>query len=134
MITLDAPLPTPRHALATVTERAEHHGYYTGGHTPIINSHAELRAALEILVMARRTRHPGALPRRQPHRMTLPRPPARHRPADVLRALADLLRAAGTTRLYGSACTLYGVLSVAYGLTVWTNGRVIWWRHDSDQT
>jgi hypothetical protein len=52
MITLDAALATARQALATVTERAEQHGYYAGAHTPIINSHAELRAALEMLIKA----------------------------------------------------------------------------------
>jgi hypothetical protein len=65
--------------------------------------------------------------------MTMPRPPARLRPADVLRALADLLRVAGITRLYGSACTIIGVLSVAYGLTVWTDGRRLWWDRDGSQ-
>jgi hypothetical protein len=52
MITLDTALTTARRTLATVAERAEQHGYYAGAHTPIINSHAELRAALEMLVKA----------------------------------------------------------------------------------
>jgi hypothetical protein len=52
MITLDAALAAARQTLATVTERAEQHGYYAGAHTPIINSHAELRAALDLLVKA----------------------------------------------------------------------------------
>jgi hypothetical protein len=52
MISLDAALATARHSLATVAERAEQHGYYAGAHTPIINSHAELRAALDMLVKA----------------------------------------------------------------------------------
>lgn len=49
---MDAALTTARQTLTTVTERAEQHGYYSGAHTAIINSHAELRAALEMLVKA----------------------------------------------------------------------------------
>ncbi len=45
MITLDAALTAARDTLATVTERAERQGYYTGARTDIINSHADLRAA-----------------------------------------------------------------------------------------
>lgn len=52
MITLEAALTTARHVLATVDQRAEQHGYYAGAHTPIINSHADLRAALDLLVKA----------------------------------------------------------------------------------
>jgi hypothetical protein len=52
MITLDAALATARQALAIVTERSEQNGYYSGARTSIINSHAELRAALEMLVKA----------------------------------------------------------------------------------
>jgi hypothetical protein len=66
--------------------------------------------------------------------MTAPQPPARLRPANVMRALADLLRADGITRLYGAACAMLGVLSIAYGLTIWTDGRRLWWDRDGDQT
>jgi hypothetical protein len=52
MISLDTALTTARQTLATVTERAEQHGYYSGAHTAIINSHAELRAALDMLIKA----------------------------------------------------------------------------------
>ena len=52
MITLDGALTTARHALAVVTERAERQGYYTGARTDIISSHAELRAALDMLIKA----------------------------------------------------------------------------------
>jgi hypothetical protein len=52
MISLGTALTTARQTLATVTERAEQHGYYAGAHTPIINSHAELRAALDMLIKA----------------------------------------------------------------------------------
>jgi hypothetical protein len=52
MITLDAALTTAQQTLATVAERAERHGYYSGARTDIINSHAELRAALDLLVRA----------------------------------------------------------------------------------
>jgi hypothetical protein len=64
VITLDA-LATARRTLATVAERAEQHGYYAGAHTPLINSHADLRA-LDMLVKAAehaaadvRPGHPG---------------------------------------------------------------------------
>jgi hypothetical protein len=52
MITLDAALTAARHTLTTITERAERQGYYTGARTDIINSHAELRAALDLLIKA----------------------------------------------------------------------------------
>jgi hypothetical protein len=52
MITLETALTTARQALTAVTERAERNGYYSGARTDIINSHAELRAALDMLVKA----------------------------------------------------------------------------------
>jgi hypothetical protein len=52
MITLDAALNAARLTLATVTEQAERQGYYTGARTDIVNSHAELRAALDMLTKA----------------------------------------------------------------------------------
>jgi hypothetical protein len=52
MITLNTALAAARHTLATVTERAEQRGYYTGDRTGIINSHAELCAALDLLIKA----------------------------------------------------------------------------------
>ena len=52
MITLNTALTTARQALATVNERAEQRGYYSGARTEIINSHAELRAALDMLIKA----------------------------------------------------------------------------------
>ena len=52
MITLDAALTAARQTLATVTERAERQGYYTGARTDIINSPADLRAALDRLIKA----------------------------------------------------------------------------------
>jgi hypothetical protein len=52
MITLDAALTAARHTLTTITERAERQGYYSGARTDIINSHAELRAALDLLIKA----------------------------------------------------------------------------------
>ena len=52
MITLDTALTAARHTLTTITERAERQGYYTGARTDIINSHAELRAALDLLIKA----------------------------------------------------------------------------------
>jgi hypothetical protein len=52
MITLDTALTTARKTLAAVTERAERQGYYGGARTDIINSHADLRAALDMLIKA----------------------------------------------------------------------------------
>jgi hypothetical protein len=55
MISLETALAAARQTLATVTERAERaerQGYYTGARTDIINSHAELRAALDMLTKA----------------------------------------------------------------------------------
>jgi hypothetical protein len=52
MITLNTALTAARQTLATVTERAERAGYYSGARTDIINSHAELRAALDMLIKA----------------------------------------------------------------------------------
>ncbi len=52
MITLEAALTAARQTLATVTERAERQGYYSGARTDIINSHADLRAALDMLIKA----------------------------------------------------------------------------------
>ena len=52
VITLDAALTAARHTFATVTERADRQGYYTGARTDIINSHADLRAALDLLIKA----------------------------------------------------------------------------------
>lgn len=65
MITLEAALTTARQTLATVAERAEQHGYYAGAHTPIINSHADLRAALDLLVKA--AGHAAQAPRSSSH-------------------------------------------------------------------
>jgi hypothetical protein len=52
MITLDTALTTTQQTLTTVAERAERQGYYSGARTDIINSHAELRAALDLLIRA----------------------------------------------------------------------------------
>ncbi|MGA2829639.1 MAG: hypothetical protein ABSF03_26415 [Streptosporangiaceae bacterium] len=62
MITLDTALAAARHTLATVTERTERHGYYSGARTEIINSHAELRAALDMLIKATEHTSAGAPP------------------------------------------------------------------------
>jgi hypothetical protein len=51
-ITLDTALVTARRALASVTERAAQRGYYSGARTDIINAHADMRAALDLLIMA----------------------------------------------------------------------------------
>ena len=52
MISLDTALTAARQALATAAERADRPGYYSGARTDIINSHAELRAALDMLIRA----------------------------------------------------------------------------------
>jgi hypothetical protein len=51
-ITLETALATARQTLASVAERAKQHGYYSGARTEIINAHADLRAALDVLVKA----------------------------------------------------------------------------------
>jgi hypothetical protein len=51
-ITLHTALASARQSLATVTKRAQQGGYYTGDRTGIINSHAELCAALDMLIKA----------------------------------------------------------------------------------
>ena len=66
MITLETALAAARQVSATVTERAERQGYYTGARTDIINSHAELRAALDLLIKA--AEHTGAPAGRHQHR------------------------------------------------------------------
>jgi hypothetical protein len=62
MITLHAALAAARHTLTAVTERAEQRGYYTGDRTGIINSHAELCAALDMLIKAAEHAAAGAAP------------------------------------------------------------------------
>ncbi len=52
MITLDTAPLTARHTLDAVAERAERQGYDSGARTDIINSHADLRAALDMLIKA----------------------------------------------------------------------------------
>lgn len=52
MITLDTALEAAQRALVTVDERAEQRGYYSGARTEIINSHSDLRAALDMLIKA----------------------------------------------------------------------------------
>jgi hypothetical protein len=52
VITLHTALTAARQTLVMVTERAERQGYYSGARTDIINAHADLRAALDMLVKA----------------------------------------------------------------------------------
>ncbi len=52
MITLATALAAARQTLIAVAERADRQGYYTGARTDIINSHADLRAALDMLIKA----------------------------------------------------------------------------------
>ena len=51
-ISLDVALATARRTLASVAEEARQNGYYSGARTSLINAHAELRAALDMLVKA----------------------------------------------------------------------------------
>ena len=51
-ISLETALVSARQALASVAERAKQPVYYSGARTDIINSHADLRAALDMLVKA----------------------------------------------------------------------------------
>ena len=58
-ISLETALVTARQALASVAERAKQPGYYSGARTDIINAHADLRAALDMLVKAAGPERPG---------------------------------------------------------------------------
>ena len=60
MITLDSALETARQTVATVTRRTAQRGYYSGARTDIINSHAEMRAALDMLIRAAEQTEPPA--------------------------------------------------------------------------
>lgn len=51
-ISLETALVSARQTLAPVAERAKQPGYYSGARTDIINAHADLRAALDMLVKA----------------------------------------------------------------------------------
>ncbi len=51
-ISLETALVSARQTLASVAERAKQPGYYSGARTDIINGHADLRAALDMLVKA----------------------------------------------------------------------------------
>ena len=51
-ISLDVALATARGTLASVAEGAQQSGYYAGARTSLINAHAEMRAALDMLVKA----------------------------------------------------------------------------------
>jgi hypothetical protein len=51
-ISLETALAAARQTLASRAERANQPGYYTGARTDIINAHADLRAALDMLVKA----------------------------------------------------------------------------------
>jgi hypothetical protein len=51
-ISLETALVTARQTLASVAERAKLSGFYSGARTDIINAHADLRAALDMLVKA----------------------------------------------------------------------------------
>jgi len=63
-----------------------------------------------------------------------PGPPPRHRPAEVLRALAGQLRESKTGgSFYICADGVLGVLSLP-AISVWTNGRVLWWRAVNGET
>jgi len=66
VITLHTALTAARQTLATVTERAERaerQGYYSGARTDIINSHSELRAALDLLIKAAEHEHAAPITR-----------------------------------------------------------------------
>ena len=51
-ISLETALVSARQALASVAERAKQPSYYSRARTDIINAHADLRAALDMLVKA----------------------------------------------------------------------------------
>ena len=63
-ITLESALVAARQTLALVTESAKQPGYYSGARTDIINAHADLRAAVDLLIKAatgpaERSSHPS---------------------------------------------------------------------------
>jgi hypothetical protein len=60
VITLASALQAARQTLSTVTRRTAERGYYSGAHTEIINSHAEMRAALDMLIKAAEQTDPPA--------------------------------------------------------------------------
>jgi hypothetical protein len=51
-ISLEIALSAARRTLAAVSEAAQQSGYYSGARTSLINGHAELRAAPDMLVKA----------------------------------------------------------------------------------
>ena len=51
-ITLESAVDAARQTLASVTALARQPGYYSGARTDMINAHADLRAALDLLVRA----------------------------------------------------------------------------------
>lgn len=59
-ISLETALVSARQTLASVAERAKQPGYYSGARTDIINAHADLRAALDMLVKAAGPDGPGS--------------------------------------------------------------------------
>ena len=59
-ISLETALAAARQTLVSVTERAKQPGYYSGARTDIINAHADLRAALDLLVKAAGPDGPGS--------------------------------------------------------------------------
>jgi hypothetical protein len=69
-ITLETALTTARQTLASVAERAKQHGYYSGARTDIINGHADLRAALDMLVKAAGPGDPSATTAPEPGDLT----------------------------------------------------------------
>ncbi len=58
-ISLETALAAAQQTLASVTERAKQPGYYSGARTDIINAHADLRAALDLLIKAAGPDGPG---------------------------------------------------------------------------
>lgn len=99
MISLDTALSAARATLATVASRADRQGYYAGARTDLINSHAELRAALDMLIKAAERRGAGPAGQRRHQPLTGAAHGARFHPADVLHALAGILAERGITRL-----------------------------------
>jgi hypothetical protein len=59
-ITLDVAVAEARRTLASVADEARQNGYYSGARTGLINAHAELRAALDMLVKAVSHLEPGS--------------------------------------------------------------------------
>ncbi len=95
-ITIDTALATARQTFATVMQRTRQGGYYTGERTPMINSHAQLCAALDMLIKAAEGTGTATQPR-PPANADRQHPAGEHSPGAV-RTFSTPSRAARSAR------------------------------------